>query len=189
MLKGFSCGKVDGRSGRLSQGNNFRHRLSSGERMDSTPATNQSTSIPLLRRSVRAISISFINSSCASGTSLKVKTPHPSLNRRYAPNETIAQRGSCLKTRSACSGEVRVNFRQRLSKQGRLQRTYNRNNLLLDCCAERDQLEKAGQVELYYLARIRLCLHPHNQQDGKKVATEETRRARDIDCCACVIVG
>ena len=42
----------------------------------------QSTSIPFLFNSSLAISISPINSLCASGTSLKVNTPHPSLNRR-----------------------------------------------------------------------------------------------------------
>ena len=45
-------------------------------------APHQSTSIPFLFNSSLAISISPINSLCASGTSLKVNTPHPSLNRR-----------------------------------------------------------------------------------------------------------
>ena len=35
-----------------------------------------------------------MSSLCASGTSLKVKTPQPSLKRRYAPKEMRAQKGS-----------------------------------------------------------------------------------------------
>ena len=54
----------------------------------------QSISIPLLLRSLFASAISPISSLCASGTSLKVNTPHPSLNSKYAPNETIAQNGN-----------------------------------------------------------------------------------------------
>jgi hypothetical protein len=55
---------------------------------------NQSTSTPLVLRSALAMSISFISSACASGTSLNVKTPKPSLNSRYAPKETRTQKGS-----------------------------------------------------------------------------------------------
>ena len=36
-----------------------------------------------------------MSSACAWGTSLKVKTPQPSLKRRYAPKEMRAQKGSC----------------------------------------------------------------------------------------------
>jgi hypothetical protein len=42
----------------------------------------QSTSTPLVLKSALAMSISFISSACASGTSLNVKTPKPSLNSR-----------------------------------------------------------------------------------------------------------
>ena len=54
----------------------------------------QSTSMPFFLSSFRAMSISPINSWYAAGTSLKVKTPQPSLNSRYDPKETIAQNGS-----------------------------------------------------------------------------------------------
>ena len=47
-----------------------------------TPSKYQSTSIPFLFSSSLAISISPINSLCACGTLLNVKTPHPSLKRR-----------------------------------------------------------------------------------------------------------
>lgn len=74
-------------------------------------APHQSTSIPFLLSSSLAISISPINSLCASGTSLNVRTPNPSLNSKYDPNETRAQNGNfhcrlCQKCRS--NGGVKV---------------------------------------------------------------------------------
>lgn len=78
--------------------------------------TNQSTSIPLAFSSSRARWISFISSLCASGTSLNVKTPHPSLKRRYAPNETRPHKGSYSHRPSAqerSSGILEDDFRAR----------------------------------------------------------------------------
>jgi hypothetical protein len=43
---------------------------------------SQSTETPLFFKSALACSICFTNSSCASGTSLKEKTPYPSLAKR-----------------------------------------------------------------------------------------------------------
>lgn len=54
----------------------------------------QSTSTPFSLSSDFAISISPISSAYASGTSLNVMTLYPSLKRRNAPNDTIAQKGS-----------------------------------------------------------------------------------------------
>ena len=68
---------------------------------DNNPQTNQSRSMPLLLRSPRATFISFISSLCASGTSLNVRTPQPSLNKRNDPKVTRAQKGSYIQTLSA----------------------------------------------------------------------------------------
>jgi hypothetical protein len=62
-----------------------------------TTLTLQSTSTPLDLSSLFANSISRISSLCASGTSLNVNTPQPSLKSRYAPKETMVQNGSCTR--------------------------------------------------------------------------------------------
>jgi hypothetical protein len=99
--------------------------------------THQSTSTPSFRRSAFARSISPISSLCASGTSLKAKTPQPRRKSMYAPKETRAQKGSCL-CRQSVSG----------STLGRWMITYHGDDLCLDHRGEGNQLEVERKVEL-----------------------------------------
>jgi hypothetical protein len=103
-------------------------------------------STPLALRSFRASAICCIISACASGTSLKVKTPQPSLKRRYAPKEMRAQNGSYHVVREI----LYMNWDRR---------TYHRHDFLLDLFGERDDFHVHGKVNLYYVS-IRVHVNP-----------------------------
>jgi hypothetical protein len=81
-----------------------------------------------------------MSSLCASGTSLKVKTPQPSLKRRYAPKEMRAQKGSYVAV-----SEVRVG--SRWIKRG----TYNRHNIFLYLLGHRDDLHEYREIYLLHV--------------------------------------
>ncbi|KAB8302311.1 hypothetical protein EYC80_005745 [Monilinia laxa] len=76
----------------------FDRNTPSIPRSDSEPTANITLNDQFVFRSpnlkVRSNSISSINSACAFGTSLNVKTPYPSFPKRYAPNETSTQNGN-----------------------------------------------------------------------------------------------
>lgn len=136
--------------------------------------SNQSTSMPLLLSSFLAISISPINSLCASGTSLKVNTPQPSLNNRYAPKETRTQKGSYG------DGPVSIYLRGASERPG----TYDWYDLVLDLRTEWYQFEEAGEVELCWalVDADSPVIGPRNS--GR---TEDTRRPSEMVCWARVM--
>ena len=131
--------------------------------------------MPLLFSSFLAISISPINSLCASGTSLNVKTPQPSLNKRYAPKETRTQKGSYR------DGRVNIYLRGSSERPG----THYRYDLVLNLSTEWYQLEEAGEVELgvALVDADSLVIDP-----GNSGHTEETKRPREMACCARVMM-
>lgn len=116
---------------------------------------------PSFRSSTLAVSISPMISACAAGTSLKVRTPQPRRARRYAPQETRAQRGSCFfeegRAGARGGGEACSQQRRQPAWRGLVEGvaeeeggggTYHGDDFVLDGGREGDQTEVEGEVEL-----------------------------------------
>ena len=102
--------------------------------------------------------------------------PQPRRKSSQAPNETRNQKGSCL------LGGL-ISWLQRAGGRGR---TYHRDNVLLDGDREGNELEVEGEVELLGVGEVsyyRIGLVRTGRQ-----RTELRRRAREMVCCACVMV-
>lgn len=88
------------------------------------------------------MSISFMSSWCASGTSLNVMMPQPRRKRSSAPKEMRAQNGS-FKLQTSAGFETHV---ARRYFWGGGEATYDRDNLLLDQSGKRNQLQVKGEI-------------------------------------------
>lgn len=120
---------------------------------------------------------------------MKVKTPKPSLKRRYAPKETRAQNGSCVENGSLVDIIYDLLEGKGAGMKGN---TYDWDDLGLDQTWEGNQLEVESEVELPLLLAV--CLfytHGVLVSDDQKVVflTEETRRAREMVCWAFVMIA
>jgi hypothetical protein len=75
---------------------------------------------------------------------LKVKTPQPSLKRRYAPKEMRAQKGSYSLVSESPATMTMVREVVKVVGPGYLgdAETYERDNLLLDLLRQRDDLKE-----------------------------------------------